>query len=486
MNILDQRLDNLAQTHHLPILKAVLAALESHNPFAWHKTAGRLLLDVDSIIQKVLAKPWREADLLTPAPQGKARSSTIHMTPEARDGVRHLLQQIQDRLEQHLEALASIRHLSVQDLARQRMGPLQQIPPFGTQAQGIPAELRRPFSARRKRLTFTKPAGGTAAHQLLPGKGAVPSTGRSPLLSWHKLTVTIQEPDDVIEQLAEAVRLKLEQVLDPSDYRELHERLKEQAASPTSELARLVRIVATETVGQLKKEACLCYLAFLEEQMDERNRMRPVLHELLRRLRLLQAYLRREDKADAAYEVTYQGQTMNLRSVFAQAAAFSDLPVFPLVDGALGEITNQGTHTYVFGMKLKLNGKVAPYNSPSSFEYHLALLRKKHPASPEHLVRLAVLYHLIFSHFGDSTYDPIAALEQEVLPVLQRDTSSPDGVAAVKRLFAAIANTCLAARGAVNALAAALRGVVRHTTQADSLRSGQLSHRYFTTHWKLV
>jgi hypothetical protein len=463
-------MDDLAQTHHVPLLKAVLAALESHNPFAWHKTAGRLMLDVDSITQKVLAKPWRDTDLLTPAPQGSARSSTLHMAPEARDELRHLLQQIQGRLAQHLEALAGLQHLSVQDLARQRMGALQQIPPFGALAQEIPAELKRPFSASRKRLTFIRPADGTTAHQLLPGKGAIPSTGHSPLLSWHKLTMTIQEPDDVIEQLAEAVRIKLEQVLEPSDYEELHERIKEQAASPTSELTRLVRIIATETVGQLKKEACLSYLGFLEEQMDERNRMRPALRELLRRLRLLQAYLRREDKADTIYEVTYRGQTMDLRSVFAQATAFSDLPVFPLVDGSLGEITNQGTHTYVFGMKLKLNGKVARYDNLSSFDYHLALLQKRYQAQPEHLVRLAILYHLIFSRFGDSSYDPIAALEQEVLPVLQRDTASPDGQAAVERLFVSLANTCLSARGEVNALAAALRGVVRQTTQATSQR----------------
>jgi hypothetical protein len=467
LNILDQRPDNLAHTHHVPLLKAALAALENYNPFAWHKSS-HLMLDVDGIAQRVLAKPWREADLLTPAPQGSARSSTLHMAPEARDETRHLLQRIQGRLAQHLEALAGLGHLSVQDLARQRMGALQKVPPFGTLAQAIPEELRRPFSARRKRLTFTKPADGTTARQPPPGSGAIPSTGRSPLLAWHKLTVTIQEPDDVMEQLAEAVRLKLEQVLDSSDYEDLHERINEQAASPTSELARLVRIIATETVGQLKKEACLCYLTFLEEQMDERNRMRPALRELLRRLRLLQAYLRREDKADAAYEVAYQGQTMNLRSVFAQATAFSDLPVFPLVDGSLGEITNQGTHTYIFGMKLKLNGKVAPYNSPSSFAYHLALLRKEYPASPEHLVRLAVLYHLMLSHFGDSTYDPIAALEQDILPLLQRDTASPDGLAAVERLFITIADRCEESRGAVSALAAALRSVVRQTTQATS------------------
>jgi hypothetical protein len=467
LNNLDERLDNLAQTHHVPLLKAVLAALESYNPFAWHKSS-RLMLDVDNIAQRVLAKPWRDTDLLTPAPQGSARSSTLHMTPEERDEVRHLLQQIQGKLAQHLEALAGRQHLSVQDLARQRMGALQQVPPFGALAKEVPEELKRPFSARRKRLTFIKPADGTAAPQLLPGKGAIPSTGHSPLLSWHKLTMTIQEPDDVIEQLAEAVRIRLEQVLAPSDYQDLHERINEQAASPTSPLARLVHIIATETVGQLKKEACLCYLAFLEGQMNERNQMRPALRELLRRLRLLQAYLRREDKADADYEVTYQGQTMNLRSVFAQATAFSDLPVFPLVDGSLGEITNQGTHTYVFGMKLKLNGKVAPYNSPSSFDYHLALLRKEHPASPEHLVRLAVLYHLMFSRFGDSTYDPIAALEQEVLPLLQGDTTSPAGQAAVEYLFASIVSACLSVRGPVNALAAALRSVVRQTTQATS------------------
>lgn len=438
MNSLDQRLDTLAHTHHVPLLKAVLAALESYHPFAWHTTAGRLLRGVDNIAQRVLARTWRDTDLLTPAPQGSARRSTLHRAPEARDEVRPVLQQMQGRLAQHFGALASLQPLSVQDLARQRMGALQQVSPFGTLAQEIPDEVKRPFSARRQRLTFTKPAGGAAAHQPFPGKGPLPSTGRGPVVSWPKLTVTMQAPDDVIEQVAEAVRLHLEQGAEPADSDDLHERINEQVASPTAELARLVRLIATETVGQVKKGACLCSLAFLEEQMDERNRMRPALRELLRRLRLLQGYVRRDDKADAAYEVTYQGQTMNLRSVVAQAAAFSDVPVFPLVDGSLGEITNQGTHTYVFGMKLKLNGKVARYGNLPSFEYHLALLRKDRPARPEHLVRLAVLHHRMFSRFGDSTYDPIAALEQEVLPLLQGDTASPDGQAAVERLFAAI------------------------------------------------
>ena len=466
MNILDQRNEYLAQTHHAPILKAVLAALESHNPFAWRTTGGRLLLDVDSIAQTVLTKPWRESDLLTLAPQGSARTSTVHMVPEERDEVRRLLHKIQDKLTQHLEALAGPQRSAAQDLARRCIGALEQIPPFGDLAKDLPQELKRPFSAKRKRLTFTKPASSTSTLQPPPGNTPQSSTGRTPLMRWHKLTLTIQTPHEVIEQLAEAIRLRLEQGLVPSDHQELGERIKEQVASPHSELARLVRIIATETVGQIKKEACLCYLAFLEEQMGEHNKTRPALRELLRRLRLLQAYLQREEKADAEYEVTYQGQTMNLRSLFAQAIAFSDLPVFPLVDGSLGEITNNSTSSYVFGMKLKLNGRVARYNNLSSFDYHLALLQKRYAAQPGHLVRLAVLYHLIFSRYGDPTYDPITALEQDVLPILQGDTSSTAGQAAVDRLFASIAASCQPARGAVNALAAALRAVVRQPTQA--------------------
>jgi hypothetical protein len=463
LNILSEGLKTLAQTHHAPILRAVLAALEkNHHPFAWHTSQRRLLLDVDAISQEVLAKHWREADVIALPPLERARTSTLPLLPQEQDEVRGLLHRIQGRLAQYLEAFAQQQRLSVEDLARQRMGTVQQEPPFGRLAPQMPDEIGRVFNARRKRLTFTKPS---SAAQQTPSANAS-AAARSPLMRWHKLTLTIQVPERVMDHLAEAVGTALEQVVDAAEQEELRKRIKEQVVARQSDLARLVNLIATDTVGQLKKEACLSYLDMLEEQMDERNKARPLLRELLRRIRLLQAYLSRTDKADSDYEVSYRGQTMNLRTLFAQADALNDLPVFPLVDGMLGETTTNGRYSYVFGMKLKLNGRVARFGNLSSFGYHLALLRKRYQAPPDRLVRLAILYHVVFSQQGDSTYDPIAALEQDVLPVLQRDTTSPSGQEGIDRLFTTIATGCQQSHVAVNDLAAGLLQAVKRSTQA--------------------
>ncbi len=66
-------------------------------------------------------------------------------------------------------------------------------------------------------------------------------------------------------------------------------------------------------------------------------------------------------------------------------------------------------------MRLKLNGPVPTRNSPSSLAYHLDLLRDPTTDAARRL-RIAVLYAIVFTAYGDPRHDPIAHLETEVLP----------------------------------------------------------------------
>lgn len=471
LNTLKQRINNLAQTHHEPLLQAIQTTLQKQNPFTWRKSDGRFTLDADGIARAVMAagSRWREAELLTPAPQSNARASTLPVTPEEAQATRTWLHKIQSQLSKQFEEAALARGLSPQQLATRLTGDIQQTLPFGVLADEAPDELARSFKAGRKRLTFHRP-------EHLFGAPISALTNRKPLLRWHKLTLTIHTPKEVTQQLADAIRNRLSSRFDPTELDELDDLLKEQVALPHSDLNRHTHIIATEIVGQLKKEATLQYLAFLSNQMDGKNTSHPALREMLRRLRELQDYLRREDKADTDYEVTYEGQRTNLRTLFAQENAFEDLPVFPLVDGAVGEVSNpkDGSHSYIFGMKLKLNGKVASLKVSSSFEYHLRLLRKEIKTRPERLVRLAVLYFVVFSNYADPTYDPIAALEQHVLPILQSDTTTSAGQQGVDRLLAQVAEQCKTAP--VLKFAADLRHVLKQTTIAAP-QSQQVSIR---------
>ncbi len=279
-------MDELAHTHHGEILKVVLAALEKSNPFAWQGKERRLTLDVDAVARAVIGakKPsWTDREVVTPQPGGTPRASTTHMTPTELDDSHKLLHEIQRQIQLHFEHLADTCNLSAHELANAVLGNLEKVSPFDG-ITGISNELTRPIEAKRKRLAFTRSKRGSGG----PAGG---SATQDPLMRWHKLTLSMKVPHDVEARIAQAITNLLKDRLPTTDHEELEERLQEQLASPESDIAKLADVIAKETIGQVGKEAALRYLSFLEEQMSEHNQVRPYLHSLLRRLRLLQAYL---------------------------------------------------------------------------------------------------------------------------------------------------------------------------------------------------
>src|SRR5262249_48091271 len=216
-----------------------------------------------------------------------------------------------------------------------------------------------------------------------------------------------------------------------------------------------------------------------------------LLHDLVRRLRALEAYLADDNLPDAACEVYCGGRAHDLRSLFAPADAFDDLPVIPIFAGLLGETTDwqNGVRSFVYGLKLKLNGPLERFDKLSSFEYHLAQLRRRYPPSQsERLVCMAVLYAVAVPRLGDASYDPIEYLRETLLPALQSGQAGQGGPhghgdsederdtvdGATRLLCRQIATACEPSAHSVSALAASLRRLLRRETRrARAVREGK-------------
>lgn len=453
MNTLTQQVDDLGKMHHGPILDAIEAVLRSQPVFT-RDEQGRLCIDAEGIAWAVWkSRRWSEREILTPPPRGSASVCTLNMEPAERDTTRSAIQEIAETLDAKLADHAREHGRTVTELVQQHVGRLSTTSPFGRLDNTLyKTELGRKAPARRKRLTFRAPL-----------QGAGP-----PLMRWHKLTITVQVPKDMTAHLAAAVQRHLQQQwrgISADELEDLAGILDDQAQAPNSDLNQLTRGLQTETIGQLKKEALLYYLAFLGQQLDEKDAARDELRELVRRLRLLQAWTRDPKKADADYEVVVAGEAHNLRTLFAQSDAFDALPVVPIIDGYVGETTSWDTHEqqYIFGTKLKLNGSVQRFDKLSSFAYHLELLRGQRPMRGDRLARLAILYFVVFASYNTPSFDPIAALETEILPQLRAEESETGQNA--RAVFADIANRCQSANP--NDLAASLRKLVQRVKSAE-------------------
>ncbi len=230
--------------------------------------------------------------------------------------------------------------------------------------------------------------------------------------------------------------------------------IEEMESEKKSDFYRLSEVVDTETIGQLKKQAQINYLEFLRDRIksnpSKANSEGAIyLEVLIERLKLINKYIDEPTKADGHYEVSYAGTSVNYRNILSRSEVFNMLPIITLVEGYLGETTdeNGGELEFVFGLKLKLNGKANAHGSKTSFDYHLNLLN---PDSKEHeqeladnnrkkifankVLKIAFLYFFAFASNNGSkedymSYDPIGKFDEEILPKLKEDDE------AIKNIF---------------------------------------------------
>ncbi|MEG5056444.1 hypothetical protein QUB60_00845 [Microcoleus sp. A2-C5] len=435
MNTLKTAGGNLVAVDCGDLLDKILEVLEqspTQNPFKIHGKCDRLLIDIDSIAEAV-------AGLGVENPLGAsergARTATVNFTPGFKERFPSQITKIKNSLKARLES--AIKQENQQfDIEQFVVNLITDLQDF--QSPSARLDFSYPFGnysgLQKQRLSITK------------------NPSSKELLKFHKLTITVGKTSTFNNELKQGlenyIKSQFASAID-SQREDLDFILQDLEADPKSDFYKLKEIVDTETIGKLKKQAQICYLEFLEDNLSTSNNSSNAegiiyLQDLIRRLKLIDKYISNLEQGDGHYSVNYAGIDMNYRDAFARAESFDMLPIIPKIEGYLGETKDEskGDIQFIFGLKLKFNNAVQAYEGKTVFEYYLNLLD---PESKEHqdeldnpakkgifakkILKLLLLYYFVFigkdpSSDGytvnsDLEYNPIPEFEEKVLKVFK-------------------------------------------------------------------
>ena len=415
------------------LLDKILEILEkpqTQNPFKIHGNGDRLIIDIDSIAEAV-------AGLGVENPLGAsergARTATVNFTPGFKERFPSQITKIKNSLKSRLES--AIKQQNPQIAIEQFVANLiTDLEKFKNNYAKL--DFSYPFSTysglQKQRLSITK------------------NFGSKELLKFHKLTITVGKTSTFNTELKQGLGNYIKSQFtsaSESDREDLDYILEDLEADPKSDFYKLKEIVDTETIGKLKKQAQICYLEFLEENISGSNNPSNAegliyLKVLIRRLKQIDEYILKN--ADGDYLVNYADTDLNYADAFARAEAFDMLPIIPKIEGYLGETKdeNKGDIQFVFGLKLKFNNPVQANGGKTVFEYYLNLLdpeSKEHKAELDNparkeifarkLLKLVFLYYFVFAGKdplsegytvdSDLEYDPIPVFEEKVLKIFK-------------------------------------------------------------------
>lgn len=414
--------ESLPKVDYRDILDRIVQAIANQRGlFRVSDDLGRLLVNVEAIAHSIAHQ-----NLTDPILGGdwRVRAATINFSPSCAEQFPDQIRAIRQALLVQLES--SLREKNLE--TRAFLSSLLQ--DFSTFQNSQPSlDLSYPF----------KPYTGLQKERL-----HIESPGS---IKFHKLTITVDRTDTLNRNLPEELRRYIhEQLATQTNEQEsdLEDVLTDLIQDDNSDLDRLKRLMDTEVLGQLKKEAKIQYLEYLEQNINATRHPEVVyLRDLIRRLKALNDYIADPNKADADYEVTYQGKTVNFRQLFSRAEALDILPVIPIIEGYLGETTDplKNRRQFIFGLKLKLNGPVQNQGSESAFDYYCSLLdldREENQAVArsqyglEKILKVAFLYFFVFAsdcdpeaegyNYNDELqYDPVSRFDNNILGRLQGD-----------------------------------------------------------------
>ncbi|MEG4044228.1 hypothetical protein [Microcoleus sp. Pol17_C1] len=439
MNILRLDDSDLVPVDYGDLLDKILETLQTKNPFSVSDYSRRLLIDIDAIAADVAKLPVRK-------PLGdferQADSATVNLQPEIEEHFGGQIREIQQCLRQQLESILG-KSVAIENFVNSLTSPLESFKGSGSQL-GLKYDFdKKHHNLQKKKLTL-EPLG----------------TGSNSLLKFHKVTISVRNANIFQQELQEGLKNYIdEKAQTEDDNDELNRLLQEMLTDETSSFHRLVRIVDKETIGQLKKEAKITYLEYILANVspDKANDRGCIyLRDLIRRLRLIEQYIKDADKVEGDYLVNYQETKINYKDMFSRSEALDALPIIPIIAGNLGETTDTsgGDRQFVFGLKLKFGNPVPSHGADSVFDYNLNVLN---PDSPEHLaaleepayhetffrqvLKIAFLYYFVFASNSNPLdpnynpeseldYDPIANFDRKVFPVLNESNED-----AKKELF---------------------------------------------------
>ncbi len=431
MNTLKTADGDLVAVDCSDLLDKILQVLEKPqipNPFKIHGNGDRLLIDIDSIAEAV-------AGLGVENPLGAsergARTATVNFTPGFRERFPGQITKIKNSLKARLESAIQQQNqqLNIEQFVANLITDLQH------------------FKSNSAKLDFSYPFGNYSGLQK-QRLSITKNPSSKELLKFHKLTITVGKTSTFNTELKQGLENYIKsQFASASDSQreDLDFILQDLEEDPKSDFYKLKEIVDTETIGKLKKQAQICYLEFLQDNISISNNPSNAdgliyLKVLIRRLKMIDEYVGNLENGDGHYSVNYADTDLNYRDAFARAESFDMLPIIPKIEGYLGETKdeNKGDIQFVFGLKLKFNNQVQAYGGKTVFEYYLNLLD---PESEEHkaeladptrkeifarkLLKLVFLYYIVFAGKdasakdytvnSDLEYDPIPGFEEKVL-----------------------------------------------------------------------
>jgi len=298
MNILELGDNQLPPLDYSSLLGEILSVLSKEkNPFKFSDDRKRLQIDVDRIAFAVATAKVENPLAL----KSGVKMATVNFSSTTAFADR--IRQIRDRLGQLLRDAAPKGNVeeAIADL-------LTDLSTFKCSSPAL--GFTYPFSKEYKDLE---------KHRLSLESD---HRGSNSLLKFHKLTITVEGINSFGEQLQASLSNYIESQfadLDADELEDLHETLTDSIENKKSDLYELRRIMDTESLGKLKREAKIRYLEFILANIDSNEKDRVYLQDLIRRLRLLEDYINDSDQDDEYYRVSYEGTFVNLRDMFARA-----------------------------------------------------------------------------------------------------------------------------------------------------------------------
>jgi hypothetical protein len=439
MNSLESGNNELVNVDYSDLLDKILQILKNpqhRNLFKISPDKQRLLIGINNVANQVINLPINSP---LGASSNSAKTATVNFTPGFAAKFPQQIKEIE----------ACLQHLLVSQVERHSLSTQQFVESLTTDLES--------FKGNSSKLDFSYPFRDYKNLQ----KQRLTVSGKSEkgkeLLRFHKLTISVQKTKEFSEQLRAGLEkyIKAEfsdrSETEREDLSYILDDLYQDKDKSESDFYKLREIIDRQTLGKLKKQAQINYLEFLQEnlQVDTGNNAQAAvyLQDTIRRLRLIDEYINDINKADGDYLVNYAGVDINYRDIFSRGEAFDSLPIIPKVEGYLGETKDEdkGEIQFIFGLKLKFDGKVQAYGGKNVFEYYLNLLN---PDSKEHkeelkdnfkkkifarkVLRIVFLYYLMFAYrpnpaTDDSNpnweleYNPIPGFDEKVIPILKGD-----------------------------------------------------------------
>jgi hypothetical protein len=422
--------DDLIYVDYSDLLSKILHCFRGQKVFKISDDSDRLRIDIDSIAAQV-ANQQVENPLGVSA--NSAKAATVNFSPGFKENFPSQIQKIRDCLKQILESELG-DSTSIEQFVGNLVTDLQNF-----QGDKPSLDFTYPFlphqGLQKQRLTFNSE-----------------NAENKEVLKVHKLSITVQNTRDFNRQLQQGLEHYIHEQFSSAsagEKEDIEYILEDLEKETNSDFYKLRDIVNQQTLGKLKKQAQINYLEFLHENINTGTSAAYTegaiyLQDLIRRLKLIEEYINDTTKADGDYLVNYAGTSVNYRDLFSRAEAFEILPIIPIIEGYLGETKddNRGEIQFIFGLKLKLDGKVQAYGGKNVFQYRLNLLN---PDSKEHqggiadaknetfarkVLQIAFLYYFLFASRNNPEskdynlnaelkYDPIAGFEKNVIQILK-------------------------------------------------------------------